>query len=85
MSYQILWGPRAKKELDKLPRDISARIVKKVGMLKDDPQFYLEKLVNDPGYKIRVGDYRVIADVFEQERIIAVRLVGHRRNIYKRM
>jgi mRNA-degrading endonuclease RelE of RelBE toxin-antitoxin system len=43
---------------------------------------YLEKLRGDPGFKLRAGDYRALIDI--EENIIAVRVVGHRKNIYKR-
>jgi mRNA interferase RelE/StbE len=72
------------KELRKLPKEIAERIVKRVDIAKDEPKHFLEKLVDDTGYKIRVGDYRAIIDILDKEKILAVRIVGHRKNIYKR-
>jgi len=40
------------------------------------------KLVGDPGYKLRVGDYRVIMDIDNKIIRILILKVGHRRNIY---
>ncbi len=54
-------------------------------MLKEDPFRFLDGLRGDPGYKLRVGEYRVLIDVYEEEGVIAVRVVGHRKNIYKRL
>lgn len=85
MTYAIKWRPKAREELAKLPRDLSARIVNKVGLLEGEPKHFLERLSGDPGYKLRVGDYRVILDILEKEKIVAVRLIGHRKNIYKRI
>ena len=51
--------------------------------IKIRPESYITKLVGDPGYKLRVGDYRVIADIDESKYLIQITLVGHRRNIYK--
>ncbi|MCS4541076.1 MAG: type II toxin-antitoxin system RelE/ParE family toxin [Euryarchaeota archaeon] len=84
MTYAIKWSPRAVKELRKLPRDVAVRIVKKVDSLKEGPMRFLEGLSGDPGFKLRVGDYRALVDVKEKEKIIAVRVLGHRKNIYKR-
>ena len=84
MNYAVKWRPKALDELRKLPKDIANRIVKKVDAAKDNPFHFLQKLTDDPGYKIRSGDYRIIVDVVEEQKIIAVRVVGHRRNIYKR-
>ncbi|MCZ7372487.1 MAG: type II toxin-antitoxin system RelE/ParE family toxin [Candidatus Methanoperedens sp.] len=38
--------------------------------------------MGDPGYKLRVGDYRVIMDIDNKNLIILVLKAGHRRNIY---
>ncbi len=84
MSYTIKWRPEAVKELRKLPKEIAERVVKRVDIAKEKPKHFLEKLVDDPGYKVRIGDYRAIIDIIEDERVIAVRFVGHRKNIYKR-
>ncbi|MBI5398098.1 type II toxin-antitoxin system RelE/ParE family toxin [Candidatus Woesearchaeota archaeon] len=84
MLYAVKWRPKALYELRKLPKDIAARIVKRVDLAKDNPIHFLEKLTDDTGYKIRAGDYRAIVDILEEEKTIAVRVVGHRRNIYKR-
>lgn len=84
MSYIIKWRPEAIKELRKLPKEISQRIVKRIDIAKDEPKHFLEKLIDDSGYKIRTGDYRAIIDLLETEKTLAVRVVGHRKNIYKR-
>jgi len=85
MTYSIKWRPKAVKELRKLPRDVAIRIVKKVDTLKEDPKKSLQKLRGgDGGFKLRVGDYRILIDIIEKEKVIAVRVVGHRKNIYKR-
>jgi len=41
------------------------------------------KLVGDPGYRLRVGDYRVILDIDEGNLFILVIKIGHRKKIYK--
>ena len=65
MTYSIKWRPNSVKELRKLPRDVALRLVKKVDSLKDDPMRYLDKLRGDPGFKLRVGDYRALIDIKE--------------------
>jgi mRNA interferase RelE/StbE len=40
------------------------------------------KLVGDPGYKLRVGDYRIIMDIENNKLKILVLKVGQRKNIY---
>lgn len=84
MTYSIKWREKALKELRKLSREIAKRIIRKVDDCKDNPKQFLERLKDDPGYKLRVGDYRVLIDIIEDQKILSVRLVGHRKNIYKR-
>jgi mRNA interferase RelE/StbE len=42
------------------------------------PQHHFERLVGDTAFKLRVGDYRIIADIYAERLVIEV---GHRRNI----
>lgn len=84
MTYVVKWQPKAVEELRKLPPEIAARIVKRIDLAKESPKHFLERLTDDPGYKIRSGDYRVIVDLMENDKIIAIRVVGHRKNIYKK-
>jgi mRNA interferase RelE/StbE len=46
------------------------------------PEIFITKLVGDPGYKLRVGDYRIIMDIDRNELIILVIKVAHQKNIY---
>lgn len=48
------------------------------------PETYVTKLVGDPGYKLRVGDYIVMMDIDKDNLLILVIKVGHRRNIYEK-
>lgn len=84
MSYTVKWRPKVLDELEKLPKVVSKRIVRKLSLIQEDPHHFLERLLGDPGYKLRVGDYRIIIDIIENEKLLAVRVVGHRRNVYKR-
>ncbi|HYM40508.1 MAG TPA: type II toxin-antitoxin system RelE/ParE family toxin, partial [Thermoplasmata archaeon] len=44
----------------------------------------VQKLVNSPYYRLRIGDYRVILDVQGEVLRILVLKVGHRESIYDR-
>jgi len=84
MAYSIKWSSRSLDELRKLPRIVSKRIINKLSLSEENPNRYLESLSGDHGYKIRVGDYRIIVDLLENEKIIPVRAIGHRKKVYKR-
>ena len=84
MSYSIKWTPLALNELENFPGDIIERIINKVENLKDDPFHYLEHYEGAKVYKLRIGDYRALIDVDFSNKILTVRIVGHRKNIYKK-
>ena len=83
MSYVLKWGEKSRIELRKLEPHISKRIVKKVKELKENP-FHrdVKHLKGRHGFRLRVGDYRVIFSLEGNE--IHVLKVGHRKHIYER-
>lgn len=80
--YGIIFSLKAKKQLMKLERDIQERIISSLERIRIRPEAFITMLVGDPGYKLRVGDYRVIMDIDKNNLIILVIKVGHRKNIY---
>ncbi|MAF34252.1 cytotoxic translational repressor of toxin-antitoxin stability system [Candidatus Woesearchaeota archaeon] len=82
--YEIIIVPIAKKQIDKLPKETKERILSALERIRVRPHAFVEKLVNEQGYKFRVGDYRILLDIIERELVILVVKVGHRRNIYKK-
>jgi len=83
MSYQIIWDEKTKEFLRKIDKKDAQRIIKKVNSIIENPRRYLDTLVSIEGYKLRVGDYRVLLDIDENKKMINVLLVGLRKNIYK--
>ncbi len=71
--------------LEKLPKTIAKRIFKKIQETKENPHRYFIKLTNRTEYKLRVGDYRVIADIEDNELKILVAHIGHRSKVYKQI
>ena len=82
MTYEILFSDKALKQLKKMERDVQERIIAVLERIRIRPEEYVTKLVGDPGYKLRVGDYRVIIDTDSKKLQILVLKVGHRKNIY---
>ncbi len=58
------------------------KIISALERIRIRPEIFITKLVGDPGYKLRVGDYRIIMDIDRNELLILVIKVGHRKNIY---
>jgi len=54
-------------------------------MLRGDPRpSRCRKLTGRDGYRLRVGDYRVLYEVDDSDRAVVVLHVGHRSNVYRR-
>ncbi len=84
MTYEIIFSDKAFRQLKKLEKKIHERIIAVLERIRIRPEAYVTKLVDDPGYKLRVGDYRVIMDIENNKLKILVLKVGHRKNIYDR-
>ena len=85
MSYEIIFTDTSRKQFKKLEKDIQERIVKALERIRIRPEAHIKKLVEDPGYRLRVGEYRIILDIEKEKLIILVIKIGHRKNIYKKL
>ena len=84
MSYRLLILRRAQRELGDLPSDKYARLKEAILALAADPRpKHAAKLVSRDGWRLRIGDYRVIYEIDDQERTVTVLHVGHRRDVYR--
>jgi mRNA interferase RelE/StbE len=89
MAWSIEFDPDARRELEKLDKSVSDRILKflreRVATL-DDPRTIGERLHGPlrQYWKYRIGDYRLICYLKEDRLVVIVVRVGHRREIYKR-
>jgi mRNA interferase RelE/StbE len=83
--YSIIYDDIALQYLGKLERKIRKRIFEKIHSTKENPFHYFEKLTARDEYKLRVGDYRVIADIDEKTKRISILFIDHRKNIYKKI
>ena len=74
--YEINFEKRALHDLNKLDKPIKKRIWDKLQECKENPFRYLESLKQIEGFKLRVGNYRIIVDV--QEKINVLYVFGQR-------
>lgn len=84
MAFEVIWSDPAIRQLKKLDRSIARRIFDKVGELTENLHRFIQKVVNSPYYRLRVGDYRIILDIQENVLRVLVLKVGHRESIYDR-
>lgn len=84
MRYTVRLKPSAERALSKLARDVQARILDKLDKLAENPfPSGVEKMHDEPGYRVRVGDYRIVYDVLHHEVTVFVIRIGHRREVYR--
>ena len=84
MSWQIEISRDARKELERLPAQIQTRIAKAVLALEENPFPHgCKKLKNRDGFRIRIGDYRVLYFANTKLKQVIVGVIGHRREVYR--
>ncbi len=83
MAYRILLKRSAEKELAALPNQVHDRIVKKMLSLQEDPRPHgVKKLKGGNGYRVRVGDYRILFVIEDNVQTIEVFSVVNRKDAY---
>jgi len=83
--FKVIFDDKAIQFLEKLDEKNRKRIFNKIMSTKEDPFHYFEKLTKRNLYKLRVGTYRIIADINENEIKILILLIGNRKNIYDKI
>lgn len=84
-SYQIEIKSSASRELEKLDRQMVARVVDAIQGLADNPYPQgVRKLAGfDRTYRVRVGDYRVLYTIHEKKLVIEIIRIAHRKDVYR--
>ncbi len=84
--YSVQVKPSARKELEVLPDDVLARVVRKMESLRSAPRPAGCKKLK--GYKdqwrIRVGDWRVVYIIDDAAKLVSVTRIAHRHEVCER-
>jgi mRNA interferase RelE/StbE len=83
--YKVTFSKQADKTLRRMPRDTAQNIVKKIKEIAVNPKRMRNviKLTDHPGYRLRIGDWRVVYPLNENEVLIHVVKIKSRGEIYK--
>lgn len=82
--YDLVFKASVSKDLRGIPKKDVARILRRIESLQDNPRPALsEKLSGEERYRVRQGAYRIIYEIREQQLIVTVVRVGHRRHVYR--
>ncbi len=83
-TYKVLLKKSAAKELEKVPEKDRKKIIKNIRDLSLDPRPQgVKKLSGQEKYRIRQGNYRILYQIVDEELIIYVVGVGHRKDIFR--
>jgi len=81
---KIFFVKSAENELLKLDKKLAQRILDKINVLGSDPYGQnSQKLGGGKGYKIRIGDWRVVYTVDKIAKTVTVIRIRHRREVYR--
>lgn len=84
MSYNVFILRRAQKALSKIQRQDRERIQEAIYALGEEPRpSGCRKLSGREGWRVRVGQYRVIYEIDDAKEEATVLDVGHRRDVYR--
>lgn len=89
MKYKVVFSEKSKKQLKKLDRHTAALII---GWLEkniencENPRIHGKGLVENRSgqWRYRIGNYRIICEINDEEVIVLVLEVGHRKEIYNK-
>jgi len=72
------------KDLQNINKHDKEKILKSIYLLASNPHPAASmKLVNRAQYRLRIGRYRVIYEIHNNELLVIVIKVGHRKNVYE--
>jgi mRNA interferase RelE/StbE len=85
MKYEIVLKPRASQELEQLPLIVLKRVRPAIAKLRNEPRPPgCKKLFgSDNAWRLRIGDYRVLYEVYDDELLVRVFRTSHRKEAYR--
>ena len=82
--YRVIIRPPAEKEFRFLPKVEQERVARRVELLSGNPRPPGCKKLGEPGiFRVRQGDYRIIYQVDDAQRLVQILRVAHRREAYR--
>lgn len=84
-SYRVEIKSSARKELERLPGKVIARVIERLEALAFDPRPHgCKKLKGgDNTWRIRVGDYRAVYTIDDRRLLVEVTRIRHRSEVYE--
>jgi mRNA interferase RelE/StbE len=82
--YRVNLRHRVQQSLEKLQTKERQKIIEALLSLEQDPRLKgVEKIRGTELWRIRKGDYRIIYHIADEDKVITVVRIGHRRDVYR--
>ena len=85
MVHDLEYAETMAETLDELEREEAQRIIEKLDEILDFPDHFLDRLQNHPGYKLRVGDFRVLLDWDKEDETLYPIDIFQRKTEYREL
>jgi len=83
--YRLVFKRSVSKDLRPIPKEDVARILRRLQGLQEEPRpAGSEKLSGQERYRLRQGGYRILYEVADEELVLTIVKIGHRRHVYRR-
>ena len=80
--YRVEFRPSAARQLRKLDHQTQERLRGAITLLAEDPRPPASRqLRGRPGWRVRVGDYRIVYTIDDGLLVVVVITIGHRREV----
>jgi mRNA interferase RelE/StbE len=84
MLYSVTFRTSAAKELRKLPIPARKQVSVLIDSLVHDPRPHdVKKMTGVDAWRIRIGDYRVVYSIEDQQLVVEIIKIGNRREVYR--
>ncbi len=84
MTFEVQIERRAQKQLAKVDEPMRSRLVEALRGLRHDPRpAGAKKLSGREGWRIRVGEFRILYEIYDTKLVVLVVHLGHRREVYR--
>ncbi|RKY07577.1 MAG: type II toxin-antitoxin system RelE/ParE family toxin [Planctomycetota bacterium] len=83
--YKVDVGPKASKFVRKQDAIVQQQLIRKLRELENDPRPHGCKRLQGKKnlYRVRSGDYRIIYTIKDNQLLVLVVQIGHRRDVYR--
>lgn len=82
--YKVKVRGKARKQILRIPPPHFQRIQARIERIAHDPRFPgTMQLQGETGYRTRVGDYRILYEIDDENQMVMIYRVKHRRDVYR--